>query len=184
MFQIKAAAWGFLSLWLRQRMRHERHSSSKTLQWLEFGENSMFCFREGAPTGSVCVCVVLHSVQMFLSVMSNFNSGERKKYTWLIGYRWRFHVCLWSTELFKDFPFKPKDNTRFNTFKTHDCMKDEGCYYMGSGTRQLTLLYVNVCILHLMTVDAAFAHVLCADYAIISKDYNIAQWKRFCCSSF
>lgn len=46
---------------------------------------------------------------------------------------------------------------------------------MGSGTRQLTLLYVNVCILHLMTVDAAFAHVLCADYAIISKDYNIAQ---------
>lgn len=104
--------------------------------------------------------------------------------TWLIGYRWRFHVCLWSTELFKDFPFKPKDNTRFSTFKTHDCMKDEGCYYMGSGTRQLTLLYVNVCILHLMTVDAALPHVLCADYAIISKDYNIAQSKRFCCSSF
>lgn len=27
----------------------------------------------------VCVCVVLHSVQMFLSVMSNLNLGERKK---------------------------------------------------------------------------------------------------------
>lgn len=53
-------------------------------------------------------------------------------------------------------------------------MKDEGCYYTGSGTHQLTL-YVNVCILHLMTVDAALPHALCADYAIISKDYNIAQ---------
>lgn len=208
-------------------MRHEKHSSSKTFQWLEFWREQhvlfqrrsnhrkcvRFCGFTHCPDVSVCheqpqlrgekkcgllnktdwsfanpffwqmylmhkctcrktlffFCSEFDGSNMFQTSQLNrrlgklLNAPMKHLVNWL---RWRFHVCAWTTDLSRIPPFKPKDNTRFSTLQNTWLCK--GCYYVGSGT-------LNDRILHLLTVDTALAHFLCAVYAIISKGYNIAQ---------